>query len=126
MSDTPSDREPEHVRVFPFGEPIGVARELFQASPVADENAATGGADQLASFKVLQGERDSWPPRAEHDRHELVRHNQFIGFDAIMGHQNPARQPCLHAIARVRVSCLADLHHERVDVAQQDRAQRAL
>ena len=72
----------------------------------------------------MQRDRDARAFGRDHHRHELVRQLDLVAIAPVVAHQQPAREPRLDPLARVRCRALRDLDDERLDIAEQQCPQR--
>lgn len=109
--------------IFLFGHAVGTSRHLLDAGAVEDHDLISAGLDQLLSLETLQRLRDSGPPHSQHQRQEFVGERQHLVASSVMRHQNPPRQTLVDMGACVRDRSVSRLHHEDLNVFQQQGAQ---
>ena len=83
----------EHTLVVPDCGPVALAGCRLETFAVHDFDRAADVADQLPPLQRARGDRDRTPAHAEHVAEILVREMQAIRVRAIVGHEEPARQP---------------------------------
>jgi hypothetical protein len=109
--------------IFLFGHPIGRAGHLLDAVAAEDRDLIAAGLDQLLLLKALQRLGDAGPAHAEHQRQKFVGERQRLVAGAVLGHQNPSRQTPVDLGPRVGDGRVGRLHHEGLNVFQQQGVQ---
>src|SRR5262249_24133736 len=81
-------------------------------------HGTSGSIYHALAFEVLQRICHAGSAHAEHEREKLMRENEFVGFDAILCHQQPTRQPFLNRPMSVGERGTARLDGENVSETQ--------
>jgi len=79
--------------VFSFGDAIKPVRGEFQALSIEKENFATAGADQASALQIVHGIGEARPSHPEQQGEEFMGDGDGFGADAVVPHQQPAREP---------------------------------
>ena len=107
---------PDHV--------VAPASRRLETRAVQHRDDAAAVADQLALLQRLRRPGDPDASHPEHVSEELLRHAKAIGFDAVVGHQEPASEAPLNHVKTIARGGLRDLGHQGVNVAVQFSPQR--
>src|ERR1051325_7793115 len=96
---------------------VALAGARLEAGAVGDLDAAALVADEPGARQLAGGHGDARTAHAEHLGEELLREVEFARADAVLGHQEPAAHPLLHAVHVIAGSRLRDLVEHRLRVA---------
>jgi hypothetical protein len=88
--------------IFRFGDAIKSVRGEFQVLPIQKENLATAGAAEAPGLQIVHGVGEAWPPHAEQE--EFMGDGDRFGADAVVPHQQPARELFVEAAPPARPS----------------------
>lgn len=80
---------------------MAVGGRLGQWLPDEDLNASSGRFDDVCALDDLECCRHAGPFHAEHQREDFMRHKEGILVDAIVAHQQPARETFIDGVASI-------------------------
>ena len=61
----------------------------FQPSTIGDEDLLSCQVDEPSVLQIVEGDSDTRPPYAQHQRQKLMGERNFITGKAIVGHEQP-------------------------------------
>ncbi|GAA0709677.1 hypothetical protein GCM10009105_10270 [Dokdonella soli] len=105
-------------------ESITCARGGFEAVAIQDRDAAPPVMDQLARLQAAGGGCDTDSAYAEHERKKLLCHIKRVRLCAILGHQQPSREPFLDDMKTCARGSLCELTEKDRYISVQKRLQR--
>lgn len=97
---------------------ITLARGLFQALTVADNNAAPPGINQTCRTQIPGSDIDASAPRGHDSRDDLLREGQFIAGNPIMSHQEPGAEPLFNGVEGMAENVLGLLRPRKLLIPQ--------
>jgi hypothetical protein len=92
---------PEQLAKLLLDHAVALARGRLETRAVEDGDPATGIGNRASLLEDGGGHRHAGPPDPEHHREKLLGQRQGIAGGAVMGHQQPARQPLLKRVVHV-------------------------
>ena len=102
---------------------VALARCGLETWPVGNMHPTPRVVDQPRLLQHAGSNRHPGSAYAEHQREELVRHDELVRVGPVMRNQQPAGEAVLNRMARVAGSGQRHLRMEGQGVAQQERAQ---
>jgi hypothetical protein len=94
-----------------------------EPGPVEHRDPSAPRPDHAVPFERLDRQGDARALRPQHQGQEFVGQRELVATEAVMGHQQPAREALLDGIGAVREGRLRQGHDDEMDVAQQHGAQ---
>src|SRR4051812_12884129 len=98
---------------------VAFASRFFELSALQNFYRAAVVLDDLAFLQDAGGETDAGPVGAKHGGQKIVGNRENLGFNAVLGHQQPASEALLDAMETIARGSLRDLQSEDNCVALQ-------
>jgi hypothetical protein len=112
-------QEAEHPIGFALHDAVAPTRGLFEPPAIDDRDLTACRLDEALALEEVERLRHAGPPHAQHDRDVIVGERNVVPLEAVVAHQEPAREPLAEVVTGVAGGRLRGVELEQVGIGQQ-------